>query len=74
MKKFKLLMILAFMPDEAFGWFVMWASIGGKGSRDTFSRLDQAHQMFPDGLGGFQPASRDAIERLRKTAKEYLED
>ena len=55
----KLLLILANMPEEAFGWFVGWA---------TGSMV-----QFPDGLGGFRPDSRDAITKLQQTAKEYHE-
>ena len=54
-----LLTVLTVMPDEAFGWFVVWAS-GGM-------------MQYPDGLGGFMPASRDSILALRKAAREYLE-
>jgi hypothetical protein len=52
----KLLTILGAMPDEAFGWFLVWAGLNG----------------FPDGLGGFQPASRKSIDALRKEARRLL--
>lgn len=58
--RLKLLLVLATMPDEAFGWFVIWAS----GSM----------AQYPDGLGGFKSESRESIVALRKEAKEYLKD
>lgn len=54
-----LLVALANMPDEAFGWFVLWAS----GST----------VQFPDGLGGFRAESRASITALRSAAAAYLE-
>lgn len=56
----KLLAAVKALPDEAFGWFVAWAQ--GKFAI-----------QFPDGLGGFQPESRAAIERLQKEATAYQE-
>lgn len=53
-----LLTALAAMPDEAFGWFVGWAS----GSA----------VQYPDGLGGFMPMSRAAITELRAQANAYV--
>lgn len=58
--RYDLLAALANLPDEAFGWFVGWAS----GSM----------VQFPDGLGGFQPQSRLGIAALRKAAGSYAED
>ena len=55
----KLLEALALMPDEVFGWFVVWAN-GGM-------------MQFPDGLGGFLPESRASIATLRDAAAKYLE-
>jgi len=57
--RLKLLLTLATMPDEAFGWFVAWAN-GGM-------------MQYPDGLGGFKSESRESILALRKEAKEYLD-
>lgn len=57
--RLKLLLILATMPEEAFGWFVLWAS----------GHMTQ----YPDGLGGFQDQSRKSIVALRKEAKKYVE-
>ena len=59
MNRFKLLLTLALMPDEAFGWFVAWAA----------GHMTQ----YPDGLGGFREESRHSITELRKNAKEYME-
>lgn len=53
-----LLKALSEMPDEAFGWFVAWAT--------------GAMVQYPNGLGGFQPDSRRSIEALRYAAGKYL--
>ena len=54
-----LLQVLETMPDEAFGWFVLWAS---------------GHMVqYPDGLGGFQNESRTSIVALRKAATNYAD-
>jgi hypothetical protein len=58
MNRLKLLFVLAFMPEEAFGYFVGWA----RGMPIN----------YPDGLGGFQPMSRDAIVALRAEAEAYV--
>lgn len=50
---------LAGMPEEAFGWFVVWAT--------------GAMVQYPDGLGGFKPESRTAIAALRTAALAYRE-
>lgn len=55
----RLLMVLATMPDEAFGWFVGWAS--------------GMTMQYPDGLGGFQDASRVSIEALRREATALMD-
>lgn len=60
MNRIKLLLILATMPDEAFGWFVAWAA----------GNMTQ----YPNGLGGFQNDSRKSITELRKEAKHYMEN
>ena len=52
-----LLGTLETMPDEAFGWLVM--------------RIQQG--IWPDGLGGFRPESRTAIETARKQALALME-
>lgn len=69
MNRLKLLLILASMPDEAFGWFVVWAARGAPGGAHT--QPDIIGQMFPDGLGGFSAEARAAIEALRAAAREY---
>lgn len=55
----KLLKILSEMPDEAFGYFVIWAT--GNDVR------------YPDTkqLGGFMPESRKSIIALKKAAIAY---
>lgn len=60
MSRIKILLILATMPDEAFGWFVIWAS--------------GINTNYPDGLGGFSSESRKSITELRKVAKKLLEN
>lgn len=55
----QMLAALAKMPEESFGWFVLWAS--------------GVPMQYPDGLGGFQEASRKAITALRTAAKAYKE-
>lgn len=55
----KLIGVLATMPEEAFGWFVAWAS--------------GAMMQYPDGLGGFRDESEKSIKALRKAAKKYME-
>lgn len=70
MTRFKMLLILALMPDEAFGWFVVWAARG----KPSGAGDDYIGQMFPDGLGGFMPESRKSIEELKKAAVEYMKD
>jgi len=56
--RIRLLLTLATMPDEAWGWFVAWA--GG------------ASVQYPDGLGSFSPESREAIQALREAARARL--
>lgn len=56
----ELLKVLEDMPEEAFGWFVGWAS--------------GLMMQYPDGLGGFQDNSRESINKLRKVANKYIEE
>ena len=57
-----ILLALEAMPDEAFGWFVVWASTGAT-SPLTYK--------YPDGLGGFRQESRDSILALQRAAEAY---
>lgn len=57
MKRLKLLLILAAMPSEAFGWIV----------------IAIARNIYPDGRGGFQSASRASIEAAIKEANTLME-
>jgi hypothetical protein len=57
MNRIKLLLILATMPSEAFGWIL--ASI--------------AMRIYPDGLGGFNPDSRASIIAVKKEATLLME-
>lgn len=63
MKRIKLLLILAAMPDEAFNWLLM--SLAGIPSRP---------RIWPDSLGGFQFDSRDSIESAQKEAKRLMDE
>ncbi len=58
MKRIKLLLILAEMPNEAFNWIPIAIT----------------SRIFPDGLGGFKPESRDSINLLKKEASKYMEE
>lgn len=60
MNRLKLILILATMPEESFGWFVGWAS--------------GIMIQYPDGLGGFRDDSRKSIVALRKEAKHYTDN
>lgn len=64
LRRLPLLLALFWMPDEAFGWFVMWAA-------RSSARMPMAYQ-FPDGIGGFRDVSRRAITRLRAAADAYI--
>lgn len=55
----QLLKVLATMPEEAFGWFVVWA-LGSGGP-------------FPKHLGGFRPDSRSSVAALRLEAQRYFD-
>jgi len=57
---------LATMPEEAFGWFVLAA-------RSSAMTQGATAQIWPDGIGGFMPESRAAIEALRDAVAVYLE-
>jgi hypothetical protein len=57
MNRLKLVLILATMPSEAFGWIVPAI----------------AHNIYPPGLGKFLPESRAAIEAARAEALSLLE-
>lgn len=63
---------LVALPDEAFGWFIVWAARGAPQGAHT--QPDYVGQLFPDGLGGFQEASQEAIERLRAAAQAWIEE
>jgi hypothetical protein len=56
-KRLKLLLILATMPDEAFGWIVVAIQT----------------RIWPEGLGGFKPESRDSIEAAKAETTAILE-
>lgn len=58
MKRLKLLLILATMPSEAFGWIV----------------IAIARNIYPDGRGGFQTASRVAIDAAVTEASQLMEE
>jgi len=54
-----LLAALETMPEEAFGYFVGWAS--------------GVNINYGDELGGFMPASQTSINALRAAARAYRE-
>lgn len=64
--KGNLLLALAQMPDEAFGWFTLAAMQGAM----TGGALTQ---IWPDGDGGFSVESREAIEAVRCWAGAFNE-
>lgn len=52
-RRLTFLLVLAMMPDEAFLWIAVAI----------------AERIFPDGLGGFKPESREAITAIRAEAE-----
>lgn len=68
-RKAGLLEVLDEMPEEAFGWFVVWAARG----KPSGAGHDYIGQMFPDGIGGFSRESQASIEALRAAAHQYME-
>jgi len=61
----RLLEALRTMPDEAFEWFVL--------ATTPSAMLKGANaQIWPDGIGGFQQASKEAITEVRAAAEAYL--
>lgn len=63
MKRLKLLLVLASMPDEAFTWLVI-----------AIAKLPNRPNVWPDGIGGFTHESRDAISAARAAAGELLNE
>ena len=62
-----LLAVLAEMPDEAFGYFVLAIA--------AHAMLHGASaQIWPDGIGGFTGASRASITAVRAAALAWLDD
>ncbi len=59
MKRLKIVLILATMPEEAFGWLLVEWMRG---------------RPFPDGLGGFRNDSREAIVALKNEAKHLVDE
>ena len=55
--RLSLVMTLAHMPEEAFGYFVAWAT--------------GATMIYPEGLGSFSPESRISIDTLKAAAQAY---
>lgn len=62
----KLLLVLKYMPDEAFDWIVL-------SMQPPVRPFDGRARIFPDGIGGFMRESQDSIIRMQVAAKEYLE-
>lgn len=63
MKRLKLILILASMPSEAFGWLVV--ALANPPGRNG--------QVWPDGLGGFRSESRASIEAAIAEARVLME-
>lgn len=61
-----LIAALATMPAEAFWWFVLACPMS------AMTKGGHA-QIWPDGMGGFESASRASVEAVRKAADAYLE-
>lgn len=62
--KVRLCALLEGMPPEAFSWFVL-ATLPS-------AMLQGANaQIWPDGIGGFTQASKDAITEMRAAAEAY---
>lgn len=60
MDRLKLLLILATMPDEAFGWVV-----------ESIAQVEGRQNIWPDGIGGFTKESRASITAAREAAAEF---
>jgi len=58
--RLRLLLILATMPDEAFGWLVQ-----------SIMLVPGRTNVWPDGLGGFRKESRESITAARDAAREF---
>jgi hypothetical protein len=61
MKRLKLLLILATMPSEAFGWLLLHIA-GSAGSG----------QVWPDGIGGFTSESQTSIKAAKHEAEAMI--
>ena len=63
MKRLKLLLILAMMPDEAFNWLVLV----------LLPKVPmRTNQIWPDGMGGFKEKSRKSVKAIQEEALKYL--
>lgn len=67
--KLALLIRLAALPDEAFGWLVLALP-----PKAMAAGSPPYAQVWPDGIGGFSSASRQAINDVRAAAQGYLEE
>lgn len=61
----RFLAALITMPDEAFAWLVL-------ASQPQAMTHGGNAQIWPDGTGGFMPASRVAIAAVQAAAADYL--
>jgi hypothetical protein len=59
----RFLAALRTMPDEAFSWLISSCAPSMHLGRP---------QVWPDGVGGFQQASREAIAEAQAAAEAYL--
>jgi hypothetical protein len=60
-----LITALATMPDEAFSWLVL-------AMQSSAMTHGATAQIWPDGMGGFQSASRESVAAARTAATEWI--
>jgi hypothetical protein len=65
--KLRVITELAGMPDEGFSWLILCVPPKAMMHGGTA-------QIWPDGIGGFQNATRVSIEATRAAAQEYIDD
>jgi hypothetical protein len=68
----RILAALAAMPDEAWDWLILACAPSAMLNTGGAPASGANIQIWPDGLGGFEEASRAAIEEVRAAADVYL--
>ena len=61
----KFIATLQSMPDEAFSWLILACQPPG---------FQGVPHVWPDGTGGFMPASRESIAAAQAAAAAYLDE